>query len=96
MKRLFVLANLVIGMLSVLLLAPSYAADPILIGVPTAETSLEGRESIKAVQMAVNEINGKGGVKVGQEKRLLQVVVSDLRDASAGVRFLRLCSVWKK
>lgn len=85
MKRLFLMANLMIGMLSVLLLAPSYAADPILIGVPTAETSLEGRESIKAVQMAVNEINDKGGIKVGQEKRLLQVVISDLRDASAGV-----------
>ncbi len=85
MKRLFLAANLIIGVLTVILAGVSYAADPILIGLPTAATSLEGRESIKAVQMAVDEINAKGGVKVGSEKRLLQVSVTDLRDSSAGV-----------
>lgn len=85
MKRFFLLANLIVGILAIILGSTSYAADPILIGLPTAETSLEGRESIKAVKMAVDDINAKGGIKVGQEKRLLQVVVSDLRDSSAGV-----------
>jgi branched-chain amino acid transport system substrate-binding protein len=85
MKKLFLMTNLIIGLFAILLLSPSYAADPILIGVPTAETALEGRESIKAIEMAVEEINAKGGVKVGADKRLLKVTVSDLRDASAGV-----------
>lgn len=85
MKRFFLIANLIIGLLAAIPGDPSHATDPILIGVPTAETSVEGRESIKAVQMAVDEINAKGGVKVGSEKRLLQVTVSDLRDSSAGV-----------
>ncbi|MDR3605131.1 MAG: ABC transporter substrate-binding protein [Syntrophaceae bacterium] len=85
MKKIFLTANLIIGLLVVLFMGLSYAEDPILIGVPTAETSLEGRESIKAVQMAVDEINAKGGVNVGKEKRLLKVLVSDLRDSSAGV-----------
>ena len=96
MKRFNLLANLVFGFLTICFAATSYAADPILIGLPTAETSLEGRESIKAVQMAVNEINDKGGIQVGQEKRLLQVVVSDLRDSSAGVPVSEALWVWRK
>ena len=40
-----------------------------MIGLPTAETSLEGRESIKAVKMAVDDINAKGGIKVGSGKK---------------------------
>ena len=59
--------------------------EPILIGVPTALSSLEGRESLKAVEMAVEEINAKGGVKVGNVKRPLKIETTDLRDASAGV-----------
>ena len=85
MKRFFLLANLIVGILAIILGSTSYAGDPILIGLPTAETSLEGRESIKAVKMAVDDINAKGGVKVGSDKRLLEIVVSDLRDSSAGV-----------
>ena len=42
-----------------------YAAEPIVIGVPTSLGFLEGKESHKAVQMAVGEINAKGGVMVG-------------------------------
>ncbi|MEW6335085.1 MAG: hypothetical protein AB1558_12530, partial [Thermodesulfobacteriota bacterium] len=41
------------------------AAEPIVIGVATSLGFLEGRESMKAVQMAVDEINAGGGVKVG-------------------------------
>ncbi len=61
------------------------AAEPIVIGVPTSLGFLEGKESHKAVQMAVSEINAKGGVRVGAEKRPFQVVAADLRDAAAGV-----------
>ena len=61
------------------------AAEPIVIGVPTSLGFLEGKESHKAVQMAVSEINAQGGVKVGAEQRPFEVVATDLRDAAAGV-----------
>ena len=61
------------------------AADPVVIGVPTSLGFLEGTESHKAVEMAVSEINAKGGVKVGAEKRMLKVEALDIRDAAPGV-----------
>ncbi len=61
------------------------ANDPVLIGLPTAVTALEGKECIKAVELAVEEINAKGGVNVGGAKRPLKVETLDLRDASPGV-----------
>ena len=66
-------------------LSPVIAAEPIIIGVPTSLSSLEGKESHKSVQLAVSEINSQGGVKVGGEKRPFKVYASDLRDAAAGV-----------
>ncbi|RLB08053.1 MAG: hypothetical protein DRG50_00945 [Deltaproteobacteria bacterium] len=48
----------------ILVVSPSYpasAAEPIVIGVPTALGSIEGRDGWMAVQMAVEEINAKGG-----------------------------------
>jgi branched-chain amino acid transport system substrate-binding protein len=61
------------------------AAEPIVIGVATSLGFLEGRESIKAVQMAVDEINAAGGVKVGAATRQFKVESIDLRDAAPGV-----------
>ncbi len=61
------------------------AADPIVIGIPTSLGFLEGKESHKVVQMAVSEINAKGGVNVGGQKRLLEVAAIDIRDAAPGV-----------
>ena len=62
-----------------------FAAEPIIIAVPTSLGFLEGKESHKAVQMAVSEINAKGGVKVGSEMRPLQIAAIDIRDAAPGV-----------
>jgi branched-chain amino acid transport system substrate-binding protein len=61
------------------------AAEPIIIGVPTSLGFLEGKESHKVVQMAVSEINAKGGVAVGGQKRILEVSSMDIRDAAPGV-----------
>jgi branched-chain amino acid transport system substrate-binding protein len=69
-------------------LAPLFnaaAAEPVVIGVPTSLGFLEGKESHKVVQMAVSEINAKGGVTVGGQKRLLEVAALDIRDAAPGV-----------
>ena len=62
-----------------------FAAEPIVIGVPTSLGYLEGKESLKAVEMAVDEINAAGGVTVGAEKRPFKVATVDLRDAAPGV-----------
>lgn len=65
--------------------APVQAADPIVLGVSTSLGFLEGKESIKAVEIAVEEINATGGVAVGSQKRLFKVESIDLRDAAPGV-----------
>ena len=56
-----------------------------MIGVATSLGSLEGGESLKAVQMAVDEINAAGGVKVGAGTRPFKVESIDLRDSDPGV-----------
>ena len=87
MKRnLFLFGLLILSMLSLSICGPiAFAADPIVIGVPTSLGFLEGKESHKVVQMAVSEINAKGGVSVAGTKRKLKVAAADLRDAAPGV-----------
>lgn len=81
-----ILSLAVLALLSSMLFSFSCeAAEPILIGLPTAVTALEGKECIKAVEMAVEEINAKGGVNVGGTKRPLKIETLDLRDSSPGV-----------
>ncbi|MEJ2284093.1 MAG: ABC transporter substrate-binding protein [Desulfobacterales bacterium] len=85
-QRFFLLSTVFVFAFAWLIAGPAaYAAEPIVIGVPTSLGFLEGKESHKAVQMAVSEINAMGGVMVGGEKRLFKVVATDLRDAAAGV-----------
>ncbi len=69
------------------LLAPfaPRAAEPIVLGVPTALGTIEGQDSLRAVQLAAKEINDAGGVQVGKEKRKLEIVSIDTREAEAGV-----------
>ena len=85
MKRFLVVFAVCLGFSIAWIGLASSAEEPIRIGVPTSLTSLEGRESLKAVQMAVDEINAKGGVKVGDKKRLMTIETTDLRDSSPGV-----------
>ena len=59
--------------------------DPIVIGVPTALGSIEGRDGWMAIQMAVDEINTKGGVKVGNTKHLLKAYSIDTREHEPGI-----------
>jgi branched-chain amino acid transport system substrate-binding protein len=62
-----------------------WTAGPIVIGVPTSLGFIEGKECLKAVEMAVEEINAKGGVTVGADKLPLKVESLDIRDAAPGV-----------
>ena len=61
------------------------AADEVVLGVTTSLAFLEGKEAMKAVEMAVDEINKAGGVKVGDKQMPFKVVSIDIRDASPGV-----------
>ena len=60
------------------------AAKSIIVGVPTSIYTPFGKEGLKAVKMAVAEINANGGVRVGKEKRPFKVVVSDTRGGDPG------------
>jgi len=59
--------------------------EPIVIGVPTALGSIEGRDGWMAVQMAVDEINAKGGVQVGSTKHQLKAFSIDTREHEPGI-----------
>lgn len=87
MKKRFVLLSILLCSVLVWIVPVTSlpAAEPIVIGVPTSLGFMEGKESHKAVQLAVSEINAKGGVMVGGQKRPFKVVAADLRDAAAGV-----------
>jgi branched-chain amino acid transport system substrate-binding protein len=87
MRPKFFFQSVVVFALAVSLLTaqPVMSAEPIVIGVPTSLGFLEGKECHKVVQMAVSEINAKGGVSVGGQKRLLEVSSMDIRDAAPGV-----------
>lgn len=57
----------------------------IVLGVPTALGTIEGQDSLRAVQLAADEINAAGGVEIGGAKRKLEVASIDTREAEAGV-----------
>jgi branched-chain amino acid transport system substrate-binding protein len=56
--------------------------DKIVLGVATSLTTIEGRDSLRAVQLAAEEINNKGGVRVGERRLKVAVESVDLWDAS--------------
>ncbi len=77
---------------SVIFIAAPYIAysqlkpgEPIVIGVPTALGSIEGRDGWMAIQMAVDEINAKGGVQVGGAKHQLKAYSIDTREHEPGI-----------
>jgi len=59
--------------------------EPIVIGVPTFLGSIEGGESLKAVTMAAEEINAKGGVTIKGAKHPIKIEASEIRDGAPGV-----------
>ncbi|MDP4980022.1 MAG: hypothetical protein NWQ21_11255, partial [Desulfobacterales bacterium] len=85
MKRITLCFLAVVLCGSIYLATDLRAAEPITIAVPTSLGFLEGKESLKAVQMAVDEINAKGGVKVGNDMRPFKIADIDIRDAAPGV-----------
>ena len=96
-QRFFLLSTVFVVAFAWLIAGPAaYAAESIVIGVPTSLGFLEGKEAHKVVQMAASEINAKGGVNVGGTKMKLKVVATDLRDAAPGFRYPKHCWALKK
>ena len=84
--KAFLMALAILWVCCPLLIHPADtgAAEPIVIGVPTSLYTPFGSYGLKAVKLAVEEINAKGGVLVGNEKRPFKVVVSDTRGGEPG------------
>jgi branched-chain amino acid transport system substrate-binding protein len=59
--------------------------EPIVLGVPTALGSIEGRDGWMAIQMAADEINAKGGVLVGKTKHKIEAYSIDTREHEPGI-----------
>ncbi len=64
---------------------PALSAEPIVLGCPLSTAFLYGWDAERAINLAVDEINAEGGIKVGAEKRPLKVEVIDTRDLEPGV-----------
>ncbi|MCX7998967.1 MAG: hypothetical protein N3A69_08470, partial [Leptospiraceae bacterium] len=59
--------------------------EPIVFGVPTALGSIEGRDSWMSVQMAVEEINKKGGIRIGTRRHEIRAYAIDTREHEPGI-----------
>lgn len=58
---------------------------PVVIGCPVPRAFLYGWDAERAITLAVEEINARGGVNVGGVKRPLKLEVLDTRDLEPGV-----------
>ena len=85
MKNKIVLMSMAVMFFSLFSIpTPALSAEPIIIGVPTSLYTPFGRDGLNAVNMAVEEINAKGGVSVAGVKRPFKVVTADTRGGEPG------------
>jgi len=85
-SRMFVTVAVVLVGFLALSPAMSFSAEkPIVIGVPSSLKMLESSEALNAIIMAAEEINAKGGVKLGGAQRPLKVASIDTRGGEPGV-----------
>jgi len=78
----------IVMLLAILFALPTYsalAAKPIVLGCPLSTAFLYGWDAERGIKLAVEEINAKGGVTLGEEKRPFKVEVIDTRDLEPGV-----------
>lgn len=61
------------------------AEKPIIIGSPLSTSFLYGWDAERALTLAIEEINARGGVNVGGKKRPFKLEVIDTRDLEPGV-----------
>jgi len=83
--RIFAILVTVLAILVAFPTASALAAKPIVLGCPLSTAFLYGWDAERAITLAVEEINGAGGVNVAGEKRPFKVEVIDTRDLEPGV-----------
>jgi len=59
------------------------AQDQVLLGAATGLTSLEGRESLRAANLAVEELNARGGIRISGRPLKIRLISIDLKDDRA-------------
>jgi branched-chain amino acid transport system substrate-binding protein len=89
-KKRVPITSIMAGLLTLALLlgvtGMSASADkPIVIGTPMSLYNPYGRDHVKGVELAIKELNAKGGVKVDGVMRQFKLVTTDTRDAEPGV-----------
>lgn len=86
-KKIFILLLGIFSFVSILTFTiNSYSqGKPIVLGAPLSTAFLYGWDAERAIKLAIEEINPKGGVTVGKEKRPFKVEVMDTRDLEPGV-----------
>ena len=80
--------RLLMVLIAAMLILPgttALAEKPIIIGSPLSTSYLYGWAAERAIKLAISEINGAGGVNVGDKKRPFEVEVIDTRDLEPGV-----------
>ncbi len=86
MKTKVTIVAVIVTFLALCTLSPAAAEEkPVIIGAPLATAFLYGWDAERGMQLAIDEINASGGVKVGNEKRPFQLEVIDTRDLEPGV-----------
>jgi len=73
-----------IGLTAPFSVVDALAGEEIVLGAATSLGFLEGRESLAAAQLAVDEINVKGGIRVGDKRLPLRIESVDLKGALPG------------
>ena len=79
-----IIVALIIVVVCTLIGSASYAADPIRIAVPTALQSDHGDDALKSEELGVEELNSKGGILVGSERRPIKLFKVDTKDMDPG------------
>ncbi len=87
-RRTFVTSTLGVGLFALLAHAPFAAAQqgPVRIGVPTPVQLQVGRDTQDAIQMAIDEVNARGGV-LG--RKLEMVVADETEKPEAGINAIK-------
>ena len=84
-RILYVFVSLIVAFCWTFPLSAMAAEKPIVVGVPSSLKTLEASEALKAITMAVEEINANGGVQVGDKKRPMEIASIDTRGGEPGV-----------
>jgi len=81
----FILVLLIVPFCMPLIAESKSSEEPIIIGMPISLYTAYGRDHKKALELIVDQLNAKGGVKVDGVMRKFKVVFMDTRDSEPGV-----------